>query len=84
MNRCYTFNEWFGICGRLESMYWACWRACEEYAEKIKDVDRGLYERLVHGGCTDKCEEGIVKYALERYGLGREETILCMHLSGPA
>jgi hypothetical protein len=65
-------------------MYWTCWRACVEHAERLRVVDRGEYERLVHGGCSSECEGRIVKYALERYGLGEEEAILCMHLSGPA
>jgi len=65
-------------------MYWACWRACEEYAERLKEVDRGRWEKMVHGGCTDECEERIKRYALERFGLGEEEAWLCMRFSGPA
>jgi len=65
-------------------MYWACWKACEKHAERLKEVDRRRWEKMVHGGCTDECEGRIKKYALERYGLSEEEAWLCMHLSGPA
>jgi len=65
-------------------MYWACWRACEEYAERLREVDRKEWEKMVLEGCTSECEGRIMKYALERYGLGEEEARLCMHLSGPA
>jgi hypothetical protein len=59
MGRCYTFNEWFGICGRLEGMYWACWRACVEYAEKIKEVDRGSMRGWYMGAVRTSVRRGL-------------------------
>jgi len=82
MGECYTFDEWFGICDKLERMYWSCTVACEKYAEKLKEDKEKFKEVLLN--CPHKCEEKVVKYGMEKYGLTEEQALLCAHLSGPA
>ncbi len=83
MSRCYTFDEWFNICGKLEDLYWTCIKACEKYAEEFKE-DKEKFRRIVVEECPNKCEEKVAKYGMERYGLTEKQALLCMHLSGPA
>ena len=72
VSKCYTFDEWFRICDELETMYWSCLNSC---IERMKGHATE---------CSDECEEKVAKYGMEKYGLAKEQALLCMHLSGPA